>query len=75
MFYKAGKETLMPVETASIAAAIFDAPAWALVSLTMADDQLRESGALELARWIARRLNPPTIANADQLALPLPANV
>lgn len=36
-----------------IAAAIAEAPAWALVGLIMPDEQLREAGAEELGQWIA----------------------
>lgn len=54
----------MPVATATIATALSDAPGWALISLTMPDDQLRDSGALELARWIAGRFKPPVIIEA-----------
>ena len=54
-----------------IAAAINDAPAWALVSLTMPDADLLERGAEELARWIAQRLDAPQSPDRRQLGLPL----
>ena len=52
----------MPASPSLIAAAIADAPAWALIGLTMPDEQMRERGAEELARWIAERLERcPTV--------------
>jgi hypothetical protein len=56
--------------TDSLAQAIQEAPAWALVSLTMPDEQLRQDGAAELARWITQRINQP-YQDARQLGLPL----
>lgn len=54
-----------------IAAAIADAPAWAIVSLTVPDEQLRHAAADELGRWIAERIDPPAISDRNQLHLPL----
>ena len=59
---------LIPQE--AIAHAITTAPAWALISLTMPDEQLRQDGAHELARWITEQTeHQPT--DQKQLALPL----
>ena len=57
----------MPIAPSIIAAAIASAPAWALVSLTMPDDDLRERGTEELGGWIAERID----ADQRQLGLPL----
>jgi len=46
-----------------ICTAIFDAPAWALIGVTMPDERMRVRAAHELATVIARRLN----AGADQV--------
>jgi hypothetical protein len=58
-------------DPATIAAAITDAPAWAIISLSMPDEQLRYDGAAELARWIAQRIDPPAPCDNRQLGLPL----
>ena len=50
----------MTFTPSTIAAAIADAPAWALIGLTMPDPQMRERGAEELARWIAERIGVST---------------
>ena len=55
----------MTANPSTIAAAIADAPAWALIGLTMPDPQMRERGAEELARWIVERVDE------RQLGLPL----
>lgn len=47
----------MNASPAVIAVAIMEAPAWAVIGLTMPDEQMRERGAEELARWIADRIN------------------
>lgn len=59
-----------PIPQEAIARAITTAPAWALVGLTMPDEQMRENGAHELARWIAEQASR-TPADQNQLALPL----
>lgn len=61
----------MNAMTAQIAQSIETAPAWALISLTMPDEVLRHDGAAELARWIARHLDPQPTPDARQLGLPL----
>ena len=61
----------MTAATSIIAAAIADAPAWALIGLTMPDAQMRERGAEELARWIAERIDPTPTPDRRQLGLPL----
>lgn len=60
--------TSIPQE--AIAHAITTAPAWALVSLTMPDEQMRENGAHELARWITEQAEQQ-LTDQNQLALPL----
>lgn len=57
----------MNVSPAVIAAAIVDAPAWALIGLTMPDEQMRERGAGELARWIAERINRHSACERQQI--------
>jgi hypothetical protein len=55
--------------TAQLAQAIASAPAFAIIALTMPDEQMRERGAEELARWIERsQVDQP---DARQIALPL----
>lgn len=61
----------MTADASIIAAAIADAPAWALVGLTMPDEQMRERGAEELARWIAERIDPRPAPDRRQLGFPL----
>lgn len=61
----------MTAPASTIAAAIADAPAWALVGLTMPDPQMRERGAEELARWIVERIEPSHAHDRRQLGLPL----
>ena len=61
----------MTAATSIIAAAIVDAPAWALIGLTMPDEQMRERGAEELARWIAERIDAAPTPDWRQLGLPL----
>ena len=61
----------MTASPSIIAAAIVDAPAWALVGLTMPDADMRERGAEELARWIVERIDPRPAADQRQLGLPL----
>ena len=60
----------IPILQKAIAQAITTAPAWALVSLTMPDEQLRENGAHELARWITEQVEH-TPTDHRQMALPL----
>lgn len=61
----------MSIAPSVVADAIASAPAWALVSLTMPDDQLRMSGADELARWIVGRIDPQPLPDPKQMLLPL----
>lgn len=61
----------MHITPDAIAATISTAPAWALVSLTVPDEQLREDGAQELARHVYQTLYAPVRVDKDQLPLPL----
>ncbi len=63
----------MNANPAVIAAAIADAPAWAVIGLTMPDEQMRERGAEELARWIADRINGEPGRTRQQIAAVLKA--
>ncbi len=56
-----------------IVEAIADAPRFAVLGLTMRDADLRERAAMQLAAFIAERLEHPLPAyDADQLPLPFP---
>jgi hypothetical protein len=50
---------------------IATAPAWAKVSLTVPNDQLRRDGTLTLAEHIYGALFQPINRDVDQLTLPL----
>ncbi|AUW57086.1 hypothetical protein C1T17_02300 [Sphingobium sp. SCG-1] len=55
-----------------IASAILTAPAWAIVGLTMQDDQMREASAETLAETIVETLNKPVPEHDPaQLVLPI----
>lgn len=55
-----------------IAASILSAPAWVRLGIAVPDQRMRERAARELAGVIVDRLDePPMIADADQMALPL----
>jgi hypothetical protein len=71
-FYTIGEgESLMMINTDTIARAITDAPAWALVGLTAPRDTLREDAAREVAQHLYAALYRPVEVNARQLHLPL----
>lgn len=59
-----------PIPEEALADAIVSAPAWALISLTMSDEQLRQEGAHELAKWIAERVECLPL-DQRQMILPL----
>lgn len=48
-----------------------NAPAWVRLGLAVPDSRLREHAADALAATIVQRINEPTSADRDQLALPL----
>lgn len=54
-----------------IAALIADAPAWALVGLTMPQERLREDAQLEVANYVYTALYQPIDGERAQLTLPL----
>lgn len=47
----------------SITDAILHAPAWAIVGLTMQDDQIREAAAETLALKIVETIEAPVVVN------------
>ncbi len=59
------------IDAALITDTLLKAPAWALIGLTMRDDQMREAAAAELAGLIVREIAPAAVENRDQLILPM----
>lgn len=55
--------------TETIAHALLAAPAWALVGLTMQDDQMREAAAETLAMKIVETIEAPVVNDPNQLSL------
>lgn len=53
-----------------IATLIEDAPAWAVIGLTMPQARMRDDARLELARHVYRGLFKPVDTEVAQLALP-----
>jgi hypothetical protein len=61
----------MQINPDTIATAITDAPAWALVGLTAPRDTLREDAAREVAQHLYAALYRPHDVETGQLPLPL----
>jgi hypothetical protein len=59
------------INALTITNTLLSAPAWALIGLTVRDDQMRESAAAELADLIVRDIQPMASEDRDQLPLPL----
>jgi hypothetical protein len=63
---------MLPMLHDQIAAALTDAPRFAILGMSMRDERMRERAAEALAAFIAERLdNPPPPVSIDQLRLPL----
>ncbi|WP_051156880.1 DUF6771 family protein [Sphingobium yanoikuyae] len=59
------------INAAQITDTLLRAPAWALIGLTMRDDQMREAAAAELAGLIVREIEPAVVVDRNQLILPM----
>lgn len=59
------------IDPAQITDTLLKAPAWALIGLTVRDDQMREAAAAELAGLIVREIEPSVVVDRDQLILPM----
>lgn len=59
------------IDALTITNTLLSAPAWALIGLTVRDDQMRESAAAELADLIVQSVQPVAVQDRDQLPLPL----
>lgn len=53
-----------------IAALIADAPAWALIGLTVPQERLREDAQLEVATHVYSALYQPLNVDSGQISLP-----
>lgn len=61
----------MTIDLDTLAAALAEAPAWALIGLTAPRDTLRDDAAHEVAHHVIATLSRPPRAPAGQLPLPL----
>lgn len=59
------------IDAALITDTLLKAPAWALIGLTMRDDQMREAAAAELAGFIVREIESTSVEDRNQLILPM----